>query len=68
MKLTAEQVEDIKKRLSKEEDVQEALDEMVHQVFSEQACRINNQGQDAQIEFLAEQFEDYRMLMDYIFC
>jgi hypothetical protein len=67
MKLSEDQVKEIKKRLACEEDVQDALDEMVHDVFSKRASDMNNQGEDAQIEFLAEQFTQFPHLLDYMF-
>lgn len=66
MKLTAEQLKEIKDLLAKEEDVQDALDEMVHDAFSDQAAKVNNQGWDAQLKFLAEGFEDFKYFKAYI--
>jgi len=63
MKLSEEQVAKVKKLLSAEEDMQEALDEMVHDVFSGKASDINNQGEDSQIEFLAEQVKTFDGLL-----
>lgn len=66
MKLTKEQMEEIKARLSKDEEVQDALDEMVHDAFSKQASDMNNQGIDAQLKFLAEGFDDFKYFKAYI--
>ena len=49
MKLSEEQVAKVKKLLSAEEDMQEALDEIVHDVFSGKASDINNEVEDIQI-------------------
>jgi hypothetical protein len=56
MKLTTDQLAHVKKLLESKGDAGDVLDEMVHDVFSRQASNLNNQGQDAQIEFLAEGF------------
>jgi len=66
MKLSEEQVAKVKKLLAAEEDVQEALDEMVHDVISKKASDINNQGEDRQIEFLAEQVETFAALIHWM--
>jgi hypothetical protein len=66
MKLTAAQLKEIKDLLSKEEDVQDALDEMVHDACSNQAANINNQGEDSQLSFLAEGFDDFKYFKAYV--
>jgi hypothetical protein len=72
MKLTKEQMEEIKALLSKNEDVgtpfslRDELDEMVHDAFSKQASDVNNQGEDAQLKFLAEGFDDFKYFKAYI--
>jgi len=66
VKLSEEQVAKVKKLLAAEEDVQEALDEMVHDVMSKKASDINNGGEDSQIEFLAEQFENFDALIHWM--
>lgn len=36
-------------------DANEALDELVHETFSEMASDVNNQGVEGQLDFLKEQ-------------
>lgn len=67
MKLTKKQLETIKAELSKLEDfLPDILDEMVHEGKSQEASEINNQGEDAQLKYIASGFNEFRMLLAYM--